>query len=47
MIEEHGLIAVPYESGEAFLAQSHPEQPGCILVDAYLPGMTGVELLRP
>lgn len=46
MIEEHGLIAVPYESGEAFLAQSHPEQPGCILVDAYLPGITGVELLQ-
>lgn len=45
MIEEHGLAAAPYESSEAFLAHSHPGQAGCILVDAYLPGMTGVELL--
>lgn len=46
MIEEHGLSAATYESGEAFLAHSNPKQPGCILVDAYLPGMTGVELLK-
>lgn len=46
MIEEHGFCAEPYESAEAFLAQSHPEQSGCLLVDAYLPGMTGVELLQ-
>lgn len=46
MIEAHGLAAAAYDSSEAFLAHSHPEQPGCLLVDAYLPGMTGVELLQ-
>lgn len=46
MIEEHGLSAALYESSEAFLAHSHPQQSGCILIDAYLPGMTGVELLK-
>ncbi|TCL90675.1 two-component system CheB/CheR fusion protein [Rhizobium sp. PP-WC-2G-219] len=46
LIEEHGILAQPYESSEAFLAHSHPEQDGCLLVDAYLPGMNGVELLQ-
>jgi two-component system CheB/CheR fusion protein len=45
MIEEHGLATASYASSEAFLAHSHPGQAGCLLVDAYLPGMTGVELL--
>ncbi len=46
LIEAHGISAQPYESGEDFLAHAHPEQDGCLLVDAYLPGMNGVELLQ-
>jgi len=46
LIEDHGISAQPYESSEAFLAHSHPEQAGCLLVDAYLPGMNGLELLQ-
>ncbi|MDW5317498.1 chemotaxis protein CheB [Rhizobium sp. PL01] len=46
LIEDHGISAQPYESSEAFLAHSHPEQGGCLLVDAYLPGMNGVALLQ-
>lgn len=46
LIEDHGLCVQPYDSSEAFLSQSHPEQDGCLIVDAYLPGMNGVELLQ-
>lgn len=46
LIEAHGISAQPYESGEDFLAHADPEQEGCLLVDAYLPGMNGVALLQ-
>ena len=35
-----------YASCEAFLEAYRLERPGCLLIDAYLPGMDGFELLR-
>lgn len=46
LLTEHGLSAQAYESSEAFLKYAHPKQGGCLLVDAYLPGMSGIELLQ-
>jgi len=45
LLEEDGRIALGYETAEAFLADYDPSREGCLLVDAYLPGMTGLELL--
>jgi two-component system response regulator TtrR len=35
-----------YASAEEFLADHHPTQVGCVLIDLWLPGMGGSELLR-
>ncbi|MFG1462514.1 chemotaxis protein CheB [Xanthobacter sp. DSM 24535] len=46
LLEEDGRIVEDYDSCEAFLAAYHPGRPACLLVDAYLPGMNGLELLQ-
>ncbi|MEO0034788.1 MAG: hypothetical protein RLZZ501_811 [Pseudomonadota bacterium] len=35
-----------YADAESFLASVPPDRPGCVLVDAMMPGMGGLELLR-
>jgi len=45
-LEGEGMIVEDFESCEAFLAAYRPEREGCLLVDAYLPGMSGLELLN-
>jgi two-component system CheB/CheR fusion protein len=45
VLEGEGMIVEEFESSEAFLAAYRPEQEGCLLIDAYLPGMSGLELL--
>jgi len=45
-LEGEGMIVEDYESCEAFLDAYRPEREGCLLVDAYLPGMSGLELLN-
>jgi two-component system CheB/CheR fusion protein len=39
------MIIEDFESCEAFPDAYRPEQEGCLLIDAYLPGMNGLELL--
>ncbi|WP_439533695.1 chemotaxis protein CheB [Polymorphobacter sp.] len=40
-----GLPARLHVSSEAFRASWEPEKAGCLLIDAYLPGESGIELL--
>jgi FixJ family two-component response regulator len=44
LLKSMGLQAVTYESGAAFLNDYDAEQPGCLLLDVRMPGMTGPEL---
>lgn len=46
MLEEDGYIVEGFATCEAFLEVYHPGPEACLLVDAYLPGMSGLELLR-
>ena len=46
VIEDDGRNAMCFETGEAFLAAYRPGGEACLLVDAYLPGMNGIELLQ-
>ena len=46
VLEEEGHRVEDYPGGEAFLAACSPNQEGCLLVDAAMPGMDGLEVLR-
>ncbi|MDZ5454565.1 chemotaxis protein CheB [Labrys sedimenti] len=46
MLEEDGYTAEGFATCEAFLEAYHPGPETCLLIDAYLPGMSGLELLR-
>ncbi|MDD2875952.1 MAG: chemotaxis protein CheB [Acidiphilium sp.] len=41
-----GRVVADYPSGEAFLAAYRPGQDACLLIDADLPGISGLDLLR-
>jgi two-component system CheB/CheR fusion protein len=45
VLEDHGRMVDTYPSSEAFLAAFDPGKAACLLIDAYLPGMSGLELL--
>jgi two-component system CheB/CheR fusion protein len=46
VLEEDGHIVEDYEACEAFLEAYRPGREACLLIDAYLPGMSGLELLQ-
>jgi two-component system CheB/CheR fusion protein len=46
MLEGDGRTVEDYASCEAFLEAYHPGRRACLLIDAYLPGMKGLELLQ-
>ncbi|WP_441773572.1 chemotaxis protein CheB [Labrys sp. KB_33_2] len=46
MFDEDGYIVEAFATCEAFLEVYLPGREACLLVDAYLPGMSGLELLR-
>lgn len=46
VLEDVGRVVEDFASCEAFLAAFRSGREGCLVVDAYLPGMTGLELLR-
>lgn len=46
VLEEDGQNVQSFASCEAFLAACRPGHAGCLLVDGYLPGMDGLELLQ-
>ncbi len=45
MLEDDGRVVESYSSSEAFLDAFDPGKSACLLIDAYLPGMSGLELL--
>jgi two-component system response regulator FixJ len=44
LLKSLGLAATAYDSAAAFLAGYDPGQPGCLLLDIRMPGMSGLEL---
>ena len=46
VLEDDGRIVRDFADGEAFLADYTKGSGGCLLIDAYLPGMGGLELLQ-
>src|SRR6185437_14554547 len=43
LLEAVGIASEQFGSAEDFLGQWDPTRPGCLVLDARLPGMTGVE----
>jgi RNA polymerase sigma factor (sigma-70 family) len=46
LLRSLGLPAATYDSARAFLDAYHGDQPGCLLLDIRMPGMSGLELQR-
>ena len=46
VLEDDGRVVETYPSCEAFLESFHSDRPACLLIDAYLPAMSGLELLE-
>jgi two-component system, chemotaxis family, CheB/CheR fusion protein len=46
LLEEHGRIVETYADSESFLEAYRPRRAACLLIDASLPGMSGLELLQ-
>jgi two-component system response regulator FixJ len=44
LLKSRGIPAASHGSAEAFLAKYDPEQPGCLVLDVRMPGMSGLEL---
>ena len=44
LLKSAGLPAVAHASAKEFLDNWHPEQPGCLILDVRMPGMSGIEL---
>ena len=44
LLKSRGIPAASHSSAEAFLAKYDPEQPGCLVLDVRMPGMSGLEL---
>jgi two-component system CheB/CheR fusion protein len=46
VLAPHGYDVTYFRSAAAFIAQHHPTQVGCVLIDLLMPGMGGSEVLR-
>jgi two-component system response regulator FixJ len=44
LLKSVGIAATPLASAQEFLATYHPLQPGCLVLDIRMPGMSGLEL---
>lgn len=44
LLKSVGLPATAYSSAQDFLANYDPQQPGCVVLDVRMPGMSGLEL---
>ena len=46
ILEDDGRLVEDFGTSEAFLAAYRPDGDACLLIDAYLPGMGGLEVLK-
>jgi two-component system CheB/CheR fusion protein len=46
LLEANGCVVKTFTTGAAFFAASRPDRNGCVLVDAFMPGMDGFELIE-
>ncbi len=46
VLEDEGRLVEDYATCEAFLAAYRPGREACLVIDAYLPGMNGLQLLQ-
>jgi FixJ family two-component response regulator len=46
LIESAGYTVQTFASAKEFLADYRPDQPGCLVLDMRMPGMSGLELLE-
>jgi two-component system CheB/CheR fusion protein len=46
VLEDEGYAVTHFASCETFLKAFRPEKDACLLIDAYLPGMSGLQLLQ-
>ncbi len=44
LLESAGLPVETYETAQAFLQTYQPERPGCLVLDARMPGLSGLDL---
>ena len=44
VLEGYGLKVVDFDSGEAFLNQINLSQPGCLILDSRMPGLSGQDV---
>lgn len=44
LLKSVGLAAVTHATADEFLAAFDPQQPGCLILDVRMPGMSGLEL---
>jgi len=44
LLKSVGLAAVALPTAQEFLAKHDPQQPGCLILDVRMPGMSGLEL---
>ena len=45
LVESIGATAASFSSGAEFLASFVPDTPGCIVLDMFLPGLSGIEVM--
>ncbi len=46
VFSDAGHDCMPFDSGESFLSEYKPGRESCLLIDAYLPGVSGLELIQ-
>ncbi len=46
VLEDDGRVVQEFATGEAFLTAHVPGTEGCLLIDAYLPGISGLDVLE-